>query len=199
MSTWSQTFTFIDGEWIEGNQPIVGPRTHAFWLASSVFDGARAFEGVTPDLDKHCARLNRSAQAIGLKSTMSEEEIVDIALQGVKKFSPGAYTFVAQNKGQTTHALMVTGPGIKMAMTQDISPGQSAKLTVTLKKGAYDIDCPIPGHKQLGMNVNITVGGASTSAKTKSSGSASSSFLISFKRALASFLTSRGNFPPSMM
>jgi branched-chain amino acid aminotransferase len=94
MSTWSQTFTFIDGEWIEGNQPIVGPRTHAFWLASSVFDGARAFEGVTPDLDKHCARLNRSAQAIGLKSTISEEEIVDIALQGVKKFSPGAELYI---------------------------------------------------------------------------------------------------------
>ena len=26
-------------------------------------------------------------------------------------FKPGKYTFVAQNKGQTTHALMITGPG----------------------------------------------------------------------------------------
>ena len=60
-----------------------------------------------------------------------------------------------------------------MAMTKDISPGQSAKLTVTLKKGAYDIDCPIPGHKALGMNVNITVGGASTtSSRTTNSGTA---------------------------
>ena len=41
-------------------------------------------------------------------------------------------------------------------MTKDIQPGQSAKLTVTFKKGAYDIYCPIPGHKALGMNVNIT-------------------------------------------
>jgi branched-chain amino acid aminotransferase len=58
MPAWSQTFTFLDGEWLEGNHPIVGARTHAFWLGTSVFDGARAFEGVTPDLDKHCARLN---------------------------------------------------------------------------------------------------------------------------------------------
>jgi uncharacterized cupredoxin-like copper-binding protein len=84
-------------------------------------------------------------------------------------FKAGKYTFVAQNKGQTTHALMVTGPGIKMAMTKDIQPGQSAKLTVTFKKGAYDIDCPIPGHKALGMNVNINVGGGAAASSTNSS------------------------------
>ncbi len=74
-------------------------------------------------------------------------------------FKTGRYVFDAVNKGHTTHALMITGPGIKMAMTKDISPGQSATLAVTLKKGAYDISCPIPGHKALGMNVNINVGG----------------------------------------
>src|SRR5690349_14673955 len=55
---WSRTWTFLDGDWHEGNVPIMGPRTHAAWLASCVFDGARAFEGVTPDLDLHCARIN---------------------------------------------------------------------------------------------------------------------------------------------
>src|ERR1700679_933657 len=79
-------------------------------------------------------------------------------------FKPGKYTFVAQNKGQTTHALMISGPGIKMAMTKDISPGQSATLAVTLKKGTYDVFCPIPGHKALGMNLNIDVGGAATTS-----------------------------------
>jgi uncharacterized cupredoxin-like copper-binding protein len=90
-------------------------------------------------------------------------------------FKPGKYTFVAQNKGKTTHALMINGPGIKMAMTKDLSPGQSANLTVTLKKGAYDIDCPVPGHKALGMNVNITVGGSATTTSKNSGGGASSS------------------------
>jgi uncharacterized cupredoxin-like copper-binding protein len=92
-------------------------------------------------------------------------------------FKAGKYTFVAQNKGQTTHALMISGPGVKMAMTKDISPGQSAKLTVTLKKGAYDIDCPVPGHKALGMNVNVHVGGgaATTSKNTGGSGSSGTS------------------------
>jgi branched-chain amino acid aminotransferase len=41
---------YIDGEWLEGNPPLLGPMTHAAWMSSLVFDGARAFEGVTPDL-----------------------------------------------------------------------------------------------------------------------------------------------------
>jgi len=94
MPAWSQTFTFLDGEWLEGNHPIVGARTHGFWLASSVFDGARAFEGVTPDLDKHCARLNRSAQSMGLKPTMSVEAMVALVGEGVKKFSRGAELYI---------------------------------------------------------------------------------------------------------
>ena len=89
-------------------------------------------------------------------------------------FKAGKYVFDAVNKGQTTHALMITGPGIKMAMTKDIQPGQSATLAVTLKKGAYDIYCPIPGHKALGMNVNINVGGATTTAKSTSTSSTKS-------------------------
>ena len=94
MAQWSQTHTFLDGEWFEGNRPIIGPRTHAFWLGSSVFDGARAFEGVTPDLDLHCARVNRSAKTMWLKPTMSDEAIVAIALEGVKKFAAGAALYI---------------------------------------------------------------------------------------------------------
>src|SRR5277367_721040 len=94
MAVWSQTFTFFDGEWLEGNRAIIGARTHGFWLASSVFDGARAFGRATPDLDKHCARLNRSAISMGLKPTMSVEAMVALAGEGVKKFSPGAELYI---------------------------------------------------------------------------------------------------------
>jgi branched-chain amino acid aminotransferase len=41
----SETWTFVDGRWLDGNPGLTGPRSHAFWLASSVFDGARYFEG----------------------------------------------------------------------------------------------------------------------------------------------------------
>jgi branched-chain amino acid aminotransferase len=82
----SDTLTFYNGEWLEGNPPILGPRSHAFWLASSVFDGARIFNGVMPDIDLHAARLNRSAPGIGLKATQSVEDIVERAREGAKRF-----------------------------------------------------------------------------------------------------------------
>ena len=115
-----------------------------------------------------------AAASTSTTSVKAVETDFHIALSKTS-FKTGKYVFDAVNKGQTTHALMITGPGIKMAMTKDIQPGQSATLAVTLKKGAYDIDCPIPGHKALGMNVNINVGGAATtSAGTpKSSGGGS--------------------------
>jgi branched-chain amino acid aminotransferase len=94
MAQWSQTFTFLDGEWFEGNTPILGPRSHAFWLGSSVFDGARAFEGVTPDLDLHCARVNRSAKTMWLKPLMSNEAIEALAREGVKKFARDAVLYI---------------------------------------------------------------------------------------------------------
>ncbi|SOC35419.1 branched-chain amino acid aminotransferase [Rhizobium subbaraonis] len=80
------TWTYVDGEWISGNPPLIGPTSHAMWLASTVFDGARWFDGIAPDLDLHCQRINRSADNLGLKATMSAEEIEGLAWEGVKKF-----------------------------------------------------------------------------------------------------------------
>ncbi len=94
MSELSQAFTLYVGRWIEGHPPILGPRDHAFWLASSVFDGARAFEGVAPDLDRHCARVNNSAKTMWLKPTMTPDAIEQLAWDGIKKFAPGAQLYV---------------------------------------------------------------------------------------------------------
>jgi len=80
------TWTYVDGEWLEGNPPLIGPTSHAMWLGSTVFDGARWFDGLSPDLDLHCQRVNRSATNMGMNPTMAAEEIERLALEGVKKF-----------------------------------------------------------------------------------------------------------------
>lgn len=94
MSQWSKTWTFIDGDWHEGNPPVLGPRSHAFWLGSSVFDGARAFEGVTPDLDRHCERVNRSALSMNLKPTQTPDAIAGLVHDGLKRFAPDAALYI---------------------------------------------------------------------------------------------------------
>lgn len=88
------TWTYVDGDWYEGNVAIVGPRSHVMWLGSSVFDGARWFEGVAPDLDKHAARVNASAIALGLKPSMSVEEIVGLTWDGLRKFDGGTAVYI---------------------------------------------------------------------------------------------------------
>ncbi len=90
----SATWTFLDGQWHEGNVPLFGARTHAVWLGSSVFDGARAFEGVTPDLDLHCARVNASAKTMYLKPTVSAEEMIGLTREGMKKFPADTTLYV---------------------------------------------------------------------------------------------------------
>lgn len=91
---WSRTWTWLDGAWAEGNVPIMGARTHAAWLGSSVFDGARMFEGVAPDLDRHAMRLNESAVALGLRPVRRWQEIVDIAWEGARRFSGAVPLYV---------------------------------------------------------------------------------------------------------
>ncbi len=82
----SATWTYVEGDWHEGNVAILGPRSHAMWLGTSVFDGARWFEGVAPDLQRHAERVNASAIALGLKPTMTVETIVGLTWDGLKKF-----------------------------------------------------------------------------------------------------------------
>jgi branched-chain amino acid aminotransferase len=94
MAEWSRTWTFVDGDWHEGNVPIAGPRTHAFWLGSSVFDGARAFEGTTPDLDRHCARVNASAAALGLRPSVTVDSMLGLVRDGMRKFPADAALYI---------------------------------------------------------------------------------------------------------
>jgi branched-chain amino acid aminotransferase len=90
----SKTWTFVDGDWHEGNVAVIGPRSHAMWLGTSVFDGGRWFEGVAPDLDLHSQRVNKSAVALGLAPTMTPEEIVGLTWEGLKKFDGNTAVYI---------------------------------------------------------------------------------------------------------
>jgi branched-chain amino acid aminotransferase len=92
--SYSQTWTFFEGEWHEGNVPIMGPRTHGLWLGSTVFDGARAFEGVAPDLDRHCARVNQSAVNFGLKPIVDLDAWLGLTREGIAHFGAKAELYI---------------------------------------------------------------------------------------------------------
>jgi uncharacterized cupredoxin-like copper-binding protein len=68
----------------------------------------------------------------------------------------GAYTFEVKNDGNIDHDLVIKGNGVD-EKTATIKAGDSATLKVDLKPGTYDVYCSIPGHKQAGMDVKLTV------------------------------------------
>lgn len=106
-----------------------GGSTHS----TSAMTGTRAGTRVTVTETEYSLRLSRSS------------------------FAPGTYTFTAKDSGRLTHALEIDGPGVSDVRTGNLQGGQSTAVTVTLKKGTYELYCPIPGHKQLGMVQHIQV------------------------------------------
>jgi branched-chain amino acid aminotransferase len=87
------TFWF-DGHWTDEAPKLIGPADHAFWQASVVFDGARAFRRLAPDLDLHCRRAIASCHALGLTPTVTAEEIQRLAIEGIKRFPPEGELYV---------------------------------------------------------------------------------------------------------
>lgn len=86
--------TYVDGRWQDGRPLVLGPHSHAVWLSSVVFDGARAFQGVAPDLDRHCARVVASARILGLAPKLDGPEISSLAWRGIRQFPEGAELYI---------------------------------------------------------------------------------------------------------
>lgn len=103
-------WTWFDGDWHEGNVPIMGSADHGTWLGTLVFDGARAFSNVTPDLDLHCERVNHSTMAMGMDVVMETGKILELAQEGVKKFAPGSALYIRPMCWSTESGAMTVDP-----------------------------------------------------------------------------------------
>lgn len=89
-----RAWVHVDGGWRDDNPPLMYASTHAGWLGSVVFDGARAFSGVAPDLDRHCERVVRSAHSLGLKPMLTAGEIEELCWDGIRRFPAGAELYI---------------------------------------------------------------------------------------------------------
>lgn len=94
MATGRDIWTYFEGTWHQGNYPILGAADHGAWLGTMVFDGARAFEGVAPDLDLHCARTVDSCRKMGMNPAAETGEILELAREGISKFPDGTGLYI---------------------------------------------------------------------------------------------------------
>lgn len=86
--------TFHNDQWQQGSVPVMRSADHGTWLGTLVFDGARQFDGVCPDLHAHCERVNRSAEALNMEPTLATDAIVARALEGLEQFDPSAAVYI---------------------------------------------------------------------------------------------------------
>jgi len=94
MTTGKNIRTYFQGGWHEGDVPVMRAADHGAWLGTTVFDGARFVNGLMPDLDLHCARTNRSAEALMITPTVSTEEMIAITMEGLAKYPAGAAVYI---------------------------------------------------------------------------------------------------------
>ncbi|MFN4171383.1 MAG: branched-chain amino acid aminotransferase [Pseudorhodobacter sp.] len=86
--------TWFEGRWQDGDIPVMKAADHGLWQGSSVFDGARYFDGVAPDLAAHCERVNRSAEALMIEPTMGAQEMVALVREGLRAYGPGQAVYI---------------------------------------------------------------------------------------------------------
>lgn len=94
MATGTNIHTYFQSRWHRGDIPVMKAADHGSWLGSSVFDGARYFDGVAPDLAAHCHRVNRSAEALMLTPTVSVEDMVGIVHEGLAFYPRDAAVYI---------------------------------------------------------------------------------------------------------
>ena len=94
MATGTNIRTWFDGAWHDGDVMIMRAADHGSWLGTTVFDGCRYFEGVCPDLDAHCARVNRSAEALMITPTVSTDDMVAIVREGLANYPATSAVYI---------------------------------------------------------------------------------------------------------
>ena len=94
MATGKNIRTYFDGGWHEGDLAVIRAADHGAWLGTTVFDGARYVEGIAPDLDKHCARVNASARALMIMTTVDPKDMVGIIWEGLRLYPKDAALYI---------------------------------------------------------------------------------------------------------
>jgi len=135
MAIGSRVLTWFDGTWAEGNTPIMGAADHGTWQGTLVFDGARSFEGVAPDLDLHCDRIVRSARTMGMDAPMDGPEIAALVRDGIARMPKGLALYLRPMMWSTeaSPALIDAVPGsTKMAICLEDLPLADPDAAITL-------------------------------------------------------------------
>jgi branched-chain amino acid aminotransferase len=128
--------TFWQGRWHDEDLPVMRAADHGIWQGSSVFDGARFVNGLCPDLAKHCARVNASAEALMITPTVDTGKMEQIIRDGLRAYGPDQAVYVrpmywAIDGGDLGINPMPNSTAFAVSLEQVAMPADSFQTTVT--------------------------------------------------------------------
>ena len=134
--------TYFNGTWHDGDVPVMRAADHGSWLGTTVFDGARYFEGMAPDLEPHLARVNRSAEALLLTPTVATEDMLEIAREGLSAFGPEDAVYIRPmywgiDGDMTTSAIAPTQGATGFALCLEAIPMAPPEASTTLTRTRF--------------------------------------------------------------
>ena len=112
---------------------------------------------------------NAPSTAASTGGEVVDVELGDLFIEPAMIHAPsGTVTFNIHNSGGTQHNFAIEG----VDSTQMIDPDGTAKLTVDLEPGSYQVICAVPGHAEGGMRAELMTAGGQSSSDSSDSGTA---------------------------
>jgi uncharacterized cupredoxin-like copper-binding protein len=113
----------------------------------------------TPTLSTQTGNSRATAGSQAPSGTVLQATEVDFAIElPERQLTAGSYTIEVANKGTASHDLVVEdASGMEVAASELIPPGQSGAVEVTLQSGEYVFYCSVGNHRDMGMEVSVTV------------------------------------------
>ena len=88
------SIVWFNNNWHDGSKPIMSAMSQSYMHGSTIFDGARAYNNLVPDLHLHCERLFNSAKVMGLEVPIKIDELISLCKKGIAKFEAGAELYI---------------------------------------------------------------------------------------------------------
>jgi plastocyanin len=98
-----------------------------------------------------------TSQAAAAASIPIQVQLTEYEIRMPDAIPAGTQTFHIADGGHENHNFVIEGNGVSQRLANDLTRGDTADLTVTLKPGTYSVYCPVDKHRARGMQRTITV------------------------------------------
>jgi uncharacterized cupredoxin-like copper-binding protein len=120
----------------------------------------------TPEAAATEATVEGTEALPGTGPSTVEVSLTEYTVDMPNSIPAGPTTFSITNDGTEEHGFEIEGEGVAEALDPNLQPGDSAELEVDLAPGTYEVYCPVDGHADEGMRLELTVTEAGAEAGT---------------------------------